>query len=90
MVVHSRVSAGRLAAAGAAALPLGIPGETGRRFQLPRVTSVAWGFWAMGEDALLRGVGLEQEFFFSWFACCHLGTRSRGRSHSVSRAVTPV
>lgn len=31
---------------------------------MPRVTSVACGFWAMDEDELLWGAGLEQGFCF--------------------------
>lgn len=59
---------------------------------MPREISVACGFWAMDEDELLWGVGLEWEFLFPWFASCHLGTCSQGQraGHSVSRAVTPV
>lgn len=49
---------------------------------MPQVTSVACGFWAMDEDELLWGVGLEWEFLFPWFASCppwdvQPGTESR-------------
>lgn len=34
---------------------------------MPRVTNVACGFWAMDDDELLGGMGLEQEFcFLGW------------------------
>lgn len=83
-MAYSGASLGRLSAPGAAAFPSGIPGQTGRRFQVPRVTSMACGLWAMDEDKLLWGVGLEQEFCFIGLHPVTLG-RAAGDREQVTQ-----